>query len=201
MISSKHKREWYVPTQATEVSDTDSDAVVFTYIHTRATDGVDRLCAVGFHGRAQKPDFNISFRSIGRRETYIAEFFAGRQRSLAFKAKQQADRKATPRGLEVGDILRSSWGYDQTNIDFYQVTAVVGKRMVEIRPIGQEIREDGFMSGTCTPEPDAFIGSARRVAAVEGAVKVQSWGVWARKIGTEIQGVKTYGESRWSSYA
>ena len=46
--------------------------------------------------------------------------------------------KVTPK---VGDILYSSWGYDQTNIDFYKVVKVsefsvwiqeLGKKIVEI---------------------------------------------------------------------
>lgn len=37
---------------------------------------------------------------------------------------------------KVGDILRCSWGYDQTNIDFYKVVAVVGKASVRIRKLG-----------------------------------------------------------------
>lgn len=34
-------------------------------------------------------------------------------------------------GARVGDILTSSWGYDQTNVDFYEVVAVT-KSMVQI---------------------------------------------------------------------
>ncbi len=37
-------------------------------------------------------------------------------------------------GVKVGDIFVESWGYDQTNVDFYQVTKTM-KKMVEIKPI------------------------------------------------------------------
>ncbi len=37
---------------------------------------------------------------------------------------------------KVGDVLVSSWGYDQTNVDFYQVIAVT-KASVRIRKIGK----------------------------------------------------------------
>lgn len=46
--------------------------------------------------------------------------------------------KVTPK---IGDILYSSWGYDQTNIDFYKVVKVsdfsvwiqeIGKKVVEV---------------------------------------------------------------------
>lgn len=39
--------------------------------------------------------------------------------------------------LEPGDILYSSWGYEQTNIDFYRVIKLCGKTMVELEKIGK----------------------------------------------------------------
>lgn len=44
-------------------------------------------------------------------------------------------------GLKVGDILVSSWGYDQTNIDFYQVQKVTPKGVV-IQAIQKEVVGD-----------------------------------------------------------
>ena len=43
--------------------------------------------------------------------------------------------------LEIGDILYSSWGYDQTNIDFFKVKKFVGKTMIELVPIESKIVE------------------------------------------------------------
>ena len=34
--------------------------------------------------------------------------------------------------LEPGDILYASWGYEQTNIDFYKVKKLCGKTQVEL---------------------------------------------------------------------
>lgn len=47
--------------------------------------------------------------------------------------------RTAPHSLKLGDILYSSWGYDQTNIDFYQVTRIVGAHTVEIRAISSSI--------------------------------------------------------------
>ena len=41
--------------------------------------------------------------------------------------------------LEPGDILYSSSGYDQTNIDFYKVVKLAGKTMVEVVPIESKL--------------------------------------------------------------
>jgi hypothetical protein len=49
---------------------------------------------------------------------------------------------AAPPNPKVGDILYSSWGYDQTNIDYYQVVKV-SKASVWIRSIGKECLAGG----------------------------------------------------------
>ena len=43
-------------------------------------------------------------------------------------------------GIEVGDIYSSSWGYDQTNVDFYEVVAVT-PGSVKIREVDAKIVE------------------------------------------------------------
>ena len=57
--------------------------------------------------------------------------------------------------INVGDIFNSSWGYDQTNIDFYQIVSVSGKS-VWYRKLKSDQVRDGFMCGTCTPIKDNF---------------------------------------------
>lgn len=51
--------------------------------------------------------------------------------------------------LREGDILYSSWGYDQTNVDFYQVMRITPKKVV-LRKLQTILRETGFMSGEAT---------------------------------------------------
>jgi len=49
-----------------------------------------------------------------------------------------AERKQTanlPHKLKVGQTLVCSWGYDQTNIDFYQITKLIGNHFVEVQSI------------------------------------------------------------------
>lgn len=41
--------------------------------------------------------------------------------------------------VAVGDVFVSSWGYEQTNVNFYQVVALHGKTMVTIREIMAQI--------------------------------------------------------------
>lgn len=63
--------------------------------------------------------------------------------------------------LDLGTILSYSWGYEQTNVDFYQVVKVT-KKTVMIREIGSELKLDGYMSGYRTPMFDNFTGEPIR---------------------------------------
>lgn len=58
--------------------------------------------------------------------------------------------------FKVGDILVSIWGYEQTNVDYYQVVGITAKS-VKIHPIMSSTTESGYMCGTCTPCRGAYI--------------------------------------------
>ena len=58
----------------------------------------------------------------------------------------------------VGDIFVASWGYEQTNVDFYQVTAVL-PTMLKLRPIAKKTAQQKTdMSRTVVPEANKFTG-------------------------------------------
>lgn len=44
-------------------------------------------------------------------------------------------------GVKVGDIFRATWGWEQTNNDFFQVVALVGKCSVRVREVSPRIIE------------------------------------------------------------
>lgn len=53
--------------------------------------------------------------------------------------------------VDVGQIFVCSWGYGQTNIDYYKVIEVLNKSVV-IAPIGQTRKYTGSMQGECVPD-------------------------------------------------
>lgn len=161
----------------------------------------NRIHGIGYAGRALRPTFNYSFRSSEQFAKYIKEFRDGRLKTLAFKAEMQAKRKAFVHSLAVGDVLRSSWGYDQTNVDFYEVTKVIGKQ-VEIRSIGKEYKETGFMCGQSIPAPGKFTGDAFRCLVGQGnSVKVSSCAHASKIEPKTLGGAKVYDSSYESHYA
>lgn len=52
--------------------------------------------------------------------------------------------------IEPGAILYSSWGYDQTNIDYYMVTRTTEKSCW-VLPMTQHETQTGFMCGQTVP--------------------------------------------------
>ena len=47
----------------------------------------------------------------------------------------KAAEKVNKYGVKVGDLFHASWGYDQTNNDFFQVVALVGEQSVRVREV------------------------------------------------------------------
>lgn len=107
-----------------------------------------------------------------------------------------------PRNLTVGDVLRCEWGYDQTNVDYYQVTELVGKTMVEIRRIEAEEIKDMPMQGWSTPRCNRFIGEPLRRKAKGSSVRIKSHSsAYLLTPIDEADGKKVYERTRWTSYA
>lgn len=60
--------------------------------------------------------------------------------------------------LSIGTILVSSWGYDQTNVDFYQVIGYKGKANVLLKKLNKKSGgEIAFMSHYVMPIKDSFV--------------------------------------------
>lgn len=49
-------------------------------------------------------------------------------------------------GVKVGDLFSASWGYDQTNNDFFQVIALVGESSVRVREVNPPMIESRAVS-------------------------------------------------------
>lgn len=53
--------------------------------------------------------------------------------------KTAKTEKVNKYGVKVGDIFESSWGYEQTNVNFFQVIALVGESSVRVREVHLEM--------------------------------------------------------------
>lgn len=50
-------------------------------------------------------------------------------------------------GIKVGDIFYMSWGYEQTNVDFFRVKALRGKTQVVLQEVNLEMTQNEYVSG------------------------------------------------------
>jgi len=64
--------------------------------------------------------------------------------------------------IEPGTIFKSSWGYDQTNIDFYKVTKKTATS-VYLQKVGSQVVEvTGWAHQNVIPDPAVEIGQPFR---------------------------------------
>ncbi len=201
-LDTKEKRMAYratmIPKNAQKITSKLSSAVAYIYKNGRS----GMPCAMFFVGTAGKPQKHVRFRNEDDRRARVTQWFADAvEREQRMKARRSG-RNDEGRGVEVGDVLVSSWGYDQTNIDYYQVTKLIGKTMVEIREIGCDTEQTGWEQGNSTPRLNKFIGEPMRKQAVNGSVKVRSF-AWANRMEpvARIDGVPMFKAHGYTSYA
>lgn len=73
-----------------------------------------------------------------------------------FALAEAIDVLTPPRLPEAGDILSCSWGYEQTRVDFYEVTKVTTKT-ITVREIHKRYVSRGERGdGSVVPVPGAF---------------------------------------------
>ena len=103
------------------------------------------------------------FNDEARRGEWVKEQVTRIKSRIEDTIKSKADKKdAVGRHtFKVGDFLYQSWGYDQTNIDFFQIIEVLPKS-VKIRPISQIMvkNSEGFMCENVMPDKDNFTGES-----------------------------------------
>jgi len=67
--------------------------------------------------------------------------------------------------IKKGLILNTNWGYDQTNVDFFKVVGIIGKRYFTVKKLSSTTKETGFMTGDKTFNPNKFeVGAKLRRA-------------------------------------
>lgn len=162
------------------------------------------LVAKCFIGKAGNPKWHYRFRNADEMNTYIAREIDARTRSLAAKAEYKAQRNA-PVSVAVGDVFEASWGYDQTNIDYYQVTRIISAKTVEVREIAAVSWDTDYLQGRCVPSLDNFIGKpmVKRVKSAgsdRASIRINSF-CDAYQMTPVIEGTPIYSSSYWTAYA
>lgn len=90
--------------------------------------------------------------------------------------------------LEIGSILYTSWGYEQTNINFYQIVDIKGKTL-KIQEINYNSTDITSMSCKKSPIKDTMHGEVHTVR----------YGKYGSKINSNNLGLVECGKSYYSS--
>lgn len=114
-----------------------------------------------FGARGYRPQMHSRFGTSDYMETTIQKYKDYELEAIASKARRAAEGEERAAGIKAGTIFYSSWGYEQTNIDFYVVLERKGQFVI-VQEVGQNREETGFMSGNCTPDVSRKIGEPMR---------------------------------------
>lgn len=134
----------------------------------------NNIVAAGFSGRRRKADFFYKYSDEEKRNIAVNKYLESQKEQLADKEKRKAEKLSYQHDYKIGDILYSSWGYDQTNVDFYQVVAVPSSKSIKIRQLAREIvHADNSMSSDVIALKDNFISDeVMKRVKLGGIVKI-----------------------------
>jgi hypothetical protein len=168
-----------------------------------------RIGGLCFVGRAVNPTWHYIFKNAEQRQAEVTKTFEWVHAHAERKAARKAEKAkaGVNHGVEVGDVFRSSWGYDQTNIDYYEVISISGKTAT-FCAISQLIEETAYLQGDCVPVQGSFIGKPfkkliqKDSETSEARIKINSFSnaykvTPVAKIGNKAIFPKSY----WTAYA
>ena len=127
---------------------------------------------IAFSGNASKPIWNYRFRNLMEQEKQIADSIGTHKSILERKVKQQQERQQFQHGLSVGDILSGSWGYDQTNVEFYEVVGLPSPKQVLLREVAQKTVKEEHGADYVVAVPGRYVGPVLRKMPSRYGVKI-----------------------------
>lgn len=167
------------------------------------TNKFGRPCAAGYKGKSLKPAFKNYFADAKGRWSRCTEWAKRLHEWERSKANRLA-RRNQKHTLKVGDILKTVWGYDQTNIDYYEVVSLKGKTMVNIRKVCAACKGDQWMQGESVPVPGKYTSEAKayKVDGETNTIRIASYAIASKMEPVATVGNKPiYATSRWTAHA
>ena len=126
------------------------------------TDNLISRCYTTAKSGKKKYRFRYKFNSLEHMTNYVTnekiQIEKETRTDLKKEKVKEKAKKLIPTIYSVGDILYHSWGWEQTNIDYYQIVKVT-KASVVLREIAQDKEYTHDMSGMCSPVPNEFIST------------------------------------------
>ena len=145
----------------------------------------------------EKQIFGFRFLNEDRRLEYINEDYSNRVKNQEAKEKYKSDKKEKNKSdllnVKVGDIFKDSWGYEQTNVDYFQVVAKPSSSYIVVKKINCELIDETVsnMSAYVKPLINSFKNDEELKFKLNGASFKSSSFSWANKV-ENIEKEKAY---------
>lgn len=140
------------------------DAVACKYVTPNGM-----AACIAYKGKRKKPEFHFTFKDVDARDGYLKQWIEQmerkRQQDADYAARVEAEHNAFVASLTVGSIFYRTWGYEQTNADFYEVVGKVTRTHAEVREIAQDVTEHspGAMAGYAIPRKGEYTSDTKKI--------------------------------------
>lgn len=129
-------------------------------------------------GKQRKPMCHYLFSSLEKRNNYVTILKSNHlkkiQREEEAKQAEIKEQKEFATSLKTGDILVSSWGYEQTNVNYYQIVQKKGMTVI-IQEIAKKITSTEYQDGEAMPLKDHFKGKPEKRRIGAGYIRVSTF--------------------------
>lgn len=129
-----------------------------------------------YYWRDRKTPESFYYTSVERRTDAIKyRIEKARVYNERINERKQAKKARPVPTMNVGDVLSTSWGYEQTNVEFYQVIERNKKTGITIQEISsKKIDDTSWCSANVKPIKDSFIGEPLKKRIGSYGVKIHS---------------------------
>ena len=118
------------------------------------------------HYRKEKIQNRFVFKTIEEAADYLDKAIQSIEKRIQSELERKQQRDAINKSIvasehfKVGDIIVNTWGYEQTNVNFYQVTEVKNKMITVVSIYGKRVENSEQANGMAcdvVPDKDNFI--------------------------------------------
>jgi hypothetical protein len=141
----------FIPSESVPVTHPKNLGVAYVYV-IKSTLKPGCIGVIAYGGNRASADFHFAYKTLELAYARVQEWF----KALDLRAAAKIERRQAsfrPHSFKINDIVTNSWGYDQTNVDWYRVVKI-SAHFVWLQPIAGHTEETGFMSGNSSPYVD-----------------------------------------------
>ena len=123
----------------------------------------------------------------------LTQFEKNIEASKIIKERARVQKEQQAASVDVGDVFHCSWGFEQTQCEFYQVVAKPSPKTVIIRQIaGAHVRTHGWASEELRPVVDSFVGEEEKIRLSGDWIRFSSYRMASKVSKQELESGKGF---------